>query len=345
MTKNQIIYTARIMIIDDEDHNVALLKDILASEGFSEVTGCQDPLQAVELFSVKNFDLVLLDIMMPNLNGFQVLEKFRLARPDHNIPIVVITALDHREVRLRALRGDGADFLTKPIDEDEVLARVINLLENRFLKKNLEKLVKERTADLEATKLEVLQRLGQAAEFKDNETGMHVKRMARYSALLAREVGWDEGACEMLLQAAPMHDIGKIGTPDRVLLKPGKLDAEEWEEMKRHVDIGGKIFSNGKTPLIEMAREVVMNHHEKWDGSGYPEGKTGQDTPIAGRIVAVADVFDALTSQRPYKKAWTVDDALAELERCAGSHFDPELIPKFLKIVPEILAVMKRFIG
>lgn len=205
-------------------------------------------------------------------------------------------------------------------------------------------MVDYKSNELEKAKYEVVKRLSIAAEYRDNETGMHLKRMASYSMLLAKEIGWDERRCEMVLKSPPMHDIGKIGIPDYILLKPGKLNEKESAIMKTHPIIGGEILSNGTTSLIQMAKDVALNHHEKWDGSGYPYGKKGKEITLIGRIVAVADVFDALTSDRPYKKAWTVDETLSEMRSKANSHFDPHLISKFLGIIPEILKIKNEFL-
>jgi len=336
--------TSQILIVDDEIQNVELLRDILISNGFSNIASFQDPMEAVSFFEKHDFDLILLDIMMPGLNGLEILERFRELRPDHDTPVIVISALYDRDTQLQILRGDGSEYLTKPIDEEELLAKIENILKARYEKKNLEVLVDYKSNELEKAKYEVVKRLSIAAEYRDNETGMHLKRMASYSMLLAKEIGWDERRCEMVLKSAPMHDIGKIGIPDYILLKPGKLNEKESAIMKTHPIIGGKILSNGTTSLIQMAKDVALNHHEKWDGSGYPYGKKGKEITLIGRIVAVADVFDALTSDRSYKKAWTVDETLSEMRSMANSHFDPHLILKFLGIIPEILKIKNEFL-
>ncbi|MBF0379657.1 MAG: response regulator [Magnetococcales bacterium] len=332
-----------ILIIDDEHANIRLLEDILHSNGYSSLRCCQDPAEAIELFAQNDFSLVLLDIMMPAIDGFEVLKRFAKIKPLEEVQVLVITALNDREVRLRALREGAADFLTKPIDEEEVLVRVSNQAQSAYLKNHLQDLVLKGTKEVERTKLEVLERLGRAAEYRDNETGMHVQRMANFSAIIARECGLSGAQCNLLLQSAPMHDIGKIGIPDNILLKPGKLDRDEWQIMQTHTDIGNEILSGGDTELLKMARSVAACHHEKWDGSGYPLGLKGVDIPLIGRIVAVADVFDALTSSRPYKSAWSVENAVIELEKCAGTQFDPEIVDAFKRVLPQILEIKDRY--
>jgi putative two-component system response regulator len=232
----------------------------------------------------------------------------------------------------------------------EVLNRIRNMLEvrllhNRIREQNevLEQRVRERTAELNETRLEIIRRLGLAAEYRDNETGLHIIRMSLYSKQLALQSGLSATHAELILNASPMHDIGKLGIPDRVLLKPGRLDDEEWTVMKRHAQIGADILAGHHSELLQMAAEIALCHHEKWDGSGYPRQLQGTQIPLEARIVAVADVFDALTSNRPYKRAWTVDDALAEMQNVAGSHFDPRLVDNFLAILPQITNIMNRY--
>jgi putative two-component system response regulator len=343
LSNNKKFLNEPILIIDDELPNLRLLEDVLESHGYTQLNCCQDPIEGIKFFEQKDYSLVLLDLMMPGMNGFEVMEKFATIKPLKDIPVLVITALNDREIRLRALREGAVDFLTKPIDEEEVLARVSNLVQSSYLKNHLQDLVIQRSKEVEQTKLEVLERLGRAAEYRDNETGLHVQRMANYSAIIARECGWSGEECNLLLQSAPMHDIGKIGIPDGILLKPGKLDRDEWHTMQSHTSIGNEILSGGNTELLEMARSVASCHHEKWDGRGYPLGLKGKDIPLMGRIVAVADVFDALTSSRPYKDAWPVEKAVEELENCAGTHFDPDIIKAFKKVLPQILEIKERY--
>ncbi|MBT6514823.1 MAG: HD domain-containing protein, partial [Crocinitomicaceae bacterium] len=260
-----------------------------------------------------------------------------------DIPIIFITAKKETEDIVQGFKAGGVDYVPKPFQQEEICSRVRTHLELRELQKNLEQKVIERTKQLNDSRLEIVSRLGKAAEYKDNETGMHVVRMSQFSELLARELGKDEKYCELILNASPMHDIGKIGIPDRVLLKPGKLDHDEWEIMKSHTTMGEAILEGGESELMVMSRTIAITHQEKWDGSGYPKGLKGEEIPLEGRIVAIADVFDALTSIRPYKKAWTVEDAANLIEGESGKHFDPQLIPLFLKILPEIVKVKDQF--
>ena len=262
----------------------------------------------------------------------------------------MMTALNDPDVLLRALERGARDFLNKPFDRVEALTRIRNMIEVRLLHKRvrdanrvLEDTVQARTRELRDTRLEVIRRLGRAAEYRDNETGLHIVRMSVASAALGRAIGLSPAECDLILNAAPMHDIGKIGIPDRILLKPGPLDADEWVLMKRHPAIGAELLSGSTSELMQMAETIAHCHHEKWDGSGYPRGLAGEAIPLAARIVAVCDVFDALLSKRPYKKAWTVDQALEELDRRAGSHLDPILVVKFREILDEVLHIHARY--
>jgi putative two-component system response regulator len=260
---------------------------------------------------------------------------------------VVITANNDDETKIRSLALGALDFLAKPFNGVEVAARIKNILNVRLLhnrvnhqNKILDQKVRERTRELADTRLEVVQRLSRVAECRDNETGMHVIRMSRYSYLLAEAMGLSINQCELLQHASPMHDIGKIGIPDSILLKPGKLDALEWEIMKTHAEIGGQLLSDSDSSLIQMAERIARTHHEKWDGSGYPHGLKGEEIPMEGRIVAICDVFDALTSERPYKEKWPVEKAVRELKDNSGIHFDPVLVSKFIEILPQVLKVL-----
>lgn len=297
-----------------------------------------------------SFDLILLDICMPELDGFEVMELLKKDAGGDYLPILVLTALADNQTRIRALQSGAKDFVTKPFNRHEILNRVRNILEvrqlhNQLLEQNagLERQVRERTAELSETRLEIIQRLGYAAEHRDNETGLHIIRMSHFSALLARTAGLSGQEEEMILNASPMHDIGKLAIPDRILLKPGKLDREEWEIMKTHAKKGAEILEGHPSGLLKAAREIALCHHEKWDGSGYPNGLKEEEISIEVRIVAIADVFDALTSKRPYKESWPVEKAFAEIETCAGRHFDPKLAETFLTVKPEIQAIMERY--
>lgn len=347
---NLPVLQSSILIVDDNIANVELLEMMLDLAGYQNVISCTDSRQVNTLCRENRFDLLLLDIRMPYLDGFQVMEQLSQVTQDDYLPILVLTAQKDMETRIRALEAGAKDFVTKPFDRTEVLNRIKNMLEVRCLynertsaARRLETRVKERTKELQETRLEIIRRLGRAGEFRDNETGMHIIRMSKSCQLLGLAAGLGDAHAEMILQASPMHDVGKIGIPDRVLLKPGKLDAEEWKIMKQHPQIGADIIGTDGADLMKMASSIAVTHHEKWDGSGYPNGLKGTDIPIEGRITAISDVFDALTSERPYKKAWPVEKAVALLEDQTGKHFDPTLVPIFLSILPEVLNIGRQY--
>jgi len=344
------IVGSRILVVDDNLTNVVLLKKLLEGSGYTDVTGITDSREVKSLYEESPFDLVLLDIRMPHLDGFDVMEQLR--QIDSALPpnIMVLTAQTDQETKLKALDFGSRDFLHKPFDRLEVLTRIRNMIETHLLHKKmlmqndeLEQKVTERTKEIQETRLEVVRCLGRASEYKDNETGMHVIRMSKMSQVIAREAGMSEVDCELVLHASPMHDVGKIGIPDAVLLKPGKLDADEWEIMKRHAEMGVEILGDHPSPLMEMARQVAHTHHEKWDGSGYPRGLSGKDIPLVGRITALADVFDALTSERPYKEAWPVEKAVDLIKEQSGKHFDPELVEIFLKLIDKLCDIRDQY--
>lgn len=349
MLEEKTIKEAKILIVDDQPANVTLIEKMLDIDGYLNVISTTDPTQVEALYMEQNSDLILLDLNMPIMDGYQVLARVREVDPDYP-PIIVLTAQSDRESRIKALDLGARDFLAKPFDRVELMTRIRNMLEVRIMTKAmknqnmiLDGMVKERTQELNDTRLEVIRRLGRAAEYRDDMTGFHIIRMSRYSQLLAQAAGMSEAEAEVVLNASPMHDIGKIGIPDRVLLKPGKLDAEEWKIMQTHVDIGVEILSGSDSILMNMAAEIAQNHHEKWDGSGYPCGLAGEDIPLTGRVVAVADVFDALTTERPYKKAWPIEEAVEFLKEQSGKHFEPELIVCFIDILPDILQVREQY--
>jgi putative two-component system response regulator len=344
------IRDARILVVDDLELNIKLLENLLAEAGYRRVFSTTDSRQVAQLYRELSPDLVILDLHMPHRNGFQVMEDLREIEHDSYIPVLVLTGLPDHATRLRALESGARDFLSKPFEHVEALTRIRNMIEVRLLHNEvreqnriLEEKVRQRTQQLRETQLEIVRRLGRAAEYRDNVTGMHVIRMSHYCAELARAIGWDDEACEMLLHASPMHDIGKIGIPDRILLKEGKLTPEEWEVMKSHATIGAELLSGSTSPLMQMAMDIALSHHEKWDGSGYPNGLKGEEIPIVGRIVALCDVFDALTTERPYKPAWSVEEVIAEIDRQSGRHFDPNLVETFKSILPRILQIRERY--
>ncbi len=340
----------RILIVDDKPANLRLLDKMLRSQGYKGLVLVGDPREVIGLYQSARPDLILLDINMPHLDGYQVMEQLKELNDPLLPPIVILTAEYGKDSLLRALAAGARDFVAKPFDRNELLMRVRNLLDaqlaHRLLydqKAVLESMVQVRTEELKHSRLQVVQRLGMAAEYRDEETGNHILRMSHISALLARALGWNEADSELILHASPMHDIGKIGIPDAILLKPGKFEPPEWEIMKTHASIGGALLEGDDSDLMRMAREIALTHHEKWDGSGYPEGLVGEAIPQAGRIAALADAFDALTSERPYKKPWTIEDTVELIKENSGKHFDPQLVEVFLQELPEILAIRERF--
>ena len=345
-----IIKSQCILIVDDEQVNLKLLDKMLRSQGYTNLILVQDPREVLKRYGEQQTDLILLDINMPHLDGYQVMEQLKTLNDPLLSPIIILTAQHGRDYLLRALSAGARDFVTKPFDRNELLMRVQNLLDVQLAhrlvhdrKTVLEEMVRARTEELRSSQLEVVQRLGRAAEYRDEETGNHILRMSEICVLIARAIRWSETDCELLLNASPMHDIGKIGIPDAILLKPGKLELHEWEIMKTHASIGGSLLEGGDSNLMRMAQEIALTHHEKWDGSGYPKGLTGTTIPQAGRIAALADVFDALTSERPYKKAWTVEETVELIKKNSGKHFDPELVDVFMQELPEILKIRERF--
>jgi putative two-component system response regulator len=340
----------RILIVDDEPANLRLLDKILRGEGYAAPALVSDPREVAALYLELRPDLILLDLNMPRLDGYQVMEQLQALNDPLLPPIVILTATPGKDYLLRALACGARDFVAKPFDRTELLMRVRNLLDaqlaHRLLhdqKSVLEGMVRSRTEELRSTRLQVVQRLAMAAEYRDTETGNHILRMSHICALLAGAIGWSAADCELLLHASPMHDIGKLGIPDSILLKAGKLEPPEWEIMKTHAALGAKLLEGDDSDLMRMARDIALSHHEKWDGSGYPGGLAGEAIPLAGRIAALADAFDALTSVRPYKQAWTIDAAVDLIRENRGKHFDPELVSVFLRELPAIQAIRSRF--
>lgn len=327
-----------VQIVDDNDTNLMLFQQLALRTGTDvEVVTYADPLAALEFCRSTVPDMIVVDYMMPEMDGHQYVEAVRKLTGFRDVPIVMVTAAAERSVRQKALELGVTDFLAKPVDPAEAKVRFANLLalrrshlqlrdRNRWLADE----VRQATATIAAREQELILRLSKAAEFRDPETGAHIVRMARYSELIARRLGKDDEYCELMLKAAPMHDLGKLGIPDGILLKPGKLTDEEFAVMTKHPQIGYEILSGSDSSLIRFGAEIALTHHEKWDGSGYPNKLSGEAIPLSGRIVAVADVFDALTSERPYKAAWPLDKARKLLEDNSGSHFDPACVAAFL---------------
>ena len=323
---------ARILIVDDEPANNILLERILKRAGYSNVISAADSRQAVPLYSTFQPDIILLDLNMPHLDGFAVMAQLQgLVPAESYLPILVLTADTTSATKQRALASGAMDFLTKPFDQVEVQLRLANLLQTRFLSLHLEERVRERTEELEAARLETLQCLALAAELRDDDTAEHTQRVGEASAALAQALGLPEPEVELIRQAAPLHDLGKIGISDAVLLKPGKLTPEEFAYVKTHTQIGASLLAHGRSPAIQLGEMIARTHHERWDGSGYA-GLAGTEIPLVSRIVTVADVYDALTHQRPYKPAWPVEEAVAEILAQSGRQFDPDVVVAFLRI-------------
>ncbi len=341
---------SRILIVDDEPRNVALMARVLKNDGFQNIQGTSDPVNGCELYQKFRPNLVLLDLKMPQMDGFQVMSKLHEIAKDNALHVMVITALRDEDTCRKALKAGAEDVLAKPFIIDDFLARIHKMLE-LHLEADAEDealfsivdQVHSLSDTLDRTHLEFFQCLGRTAEFHDEETGYHVVRLSYYSAILGRAAGLSADDCHLLLRASPMHDIGKIAIPDHILFKPEKLDAYEWEIMKSHTVKGAEILSGDESDLIQMARQIALEHHEKWDGSGYPHGVKGEDISLAARIVAICDVFDALTTERCYKKAWTVAQAVQEIESQSGLHFDPWLVEKFKEILPKIIEIKEKF--
>ncbi len=350
----------QILVVDDEAPVRRMLEKLLEGEGF-EVAAAASGAEALTLANTCRFDTIILDIRMPGMDGIDLCARIRQIPLAEHVPVVFLTAVADRESQRRARLAGANDFLFKPLDDQVLLARVRTSVrasrrhdELETERDALRDRVEGRTLELRATVLqlehlsqssagETIERLARAAEFRDDETAAHLQRMSLYCELLATKHGLDEETCQMLRVAAPMHDVGKIGIPDTVLLKPGRLTSNEFEVMKQHAEIGFQILSGSTSPLMKLAASVARTHHEKWDGSGYPDRTSGEAIPVEGRIAAIADVFDALTSERPYKRAWPLDDAIELLDKGRGRHFDPTLVNLFLGSMDHVLAIRDRY--
>ncbi|KPM74688.1 MULTISPECIES: response regulator [Pseudoalteromonas] len=325
----QISERARILVVDDEPANLKVIREVLAND--YRLSFAKSGELALQLIENEPPKLILLDIMMPDMSGFEVCKVLKANPKTAHIPVIFVTALSHEQDESEGFALGAVDYITKPISPAIVRARVKNHLS----------LVQ--AEQLQLAHIDLIQRLGRAAEYKDTDTGEHIARMSRYSKVLALAYGMSEYEAEQLKQAAPMHDVGKIGIPDSVLLKPGRLNENEYEHMKQHALIGAKILENSTSPLLQLAHKLALEHHEKWDGTGYPYGLKGEEISIEGRIVTIADVFDALTSKRPYKKAWSVEEALDLLKDEAGKHFDPQLVDLFIGQIDSIIEIKNTY--
>jgi putative two-component system response regulator len=337
----RVFRNARILIVDDEPINVDLLRRLLERAGFSRLASTNDSREAVDLYTRFRPDLILLDLHMPHRDGLDIMDELNQIAEASYLPILMLTGDDTPEAKREALSRGAKDFLNKPFHSDEVLLRIGTLLETRFLylqiqsqNQILEAKVRDRTRELEAAQIEIIERLARAAEFRDDNTGQHTERVGQMAALLARQIGLSDTQVSLIRRAAPLHDVGKIGIPDSVLLKLGKLTAAEFELVKTHTTIGARILSGSRFTILRLAEEIAFNHHERWDGHGY-NGISGSEIPLGGRIVAIADVFDALTQQRPYRPAWPVSEAIAEIDRQRGRQFEPALVDAFLKVIEQ----------
>lgn len=336
----------RLMIVEDNRTNLLVLEGILQKFDHCEVEAFANPVEALDRLQTSRFDLVLVDYVMPEMDGRTFIARLR-ALPDYaHVPIVMITADGNRQTRIEAITAGATDFLNKPIDPVELKARIGNLLilrrQQRELARHADVLMAEvahATKSLVDQEEEIIARLSRALDYRDNQTGEHTSRVARVCRIIAEALGLPEPQCHMIFLAAPLHDIGKVAIPDAILLKPGRLTPDETEAMRKHVDIGADILADGASELVQVACRIAASHHERWDGTGYPNRLRGAEIPIEGRIVAVADVFDALCSPRPYKPAWSMAQSRAEIERCAGTQFDPDCVAAFDKRWPDIQLV------
>jgi len=340
---------AVILAVDDNVTNLALLEALLAKLPGVDCVAIDDPALALAWCEENRADLILLDYMMPVIDGLEFMRRLN-AISHEPAPVIMITADLDREVRYSALDLGARDFLNKPIDRAELTARIKNQMALIDAQRKLADRaawladeVAKATADIRQREKEAILRLSRAAEYRDPETGAHLLRMSNYSRLIATQMGLPVAEQALIYEASPMHDIGKVGIPDAILLKPGRLDEDEFEVMKRHANIGHEILRDSPAPLLQAAAAIALSHHEKFDGTGYPHGLSGESIPLHGRIVAVADVFDALTSERPYKRPWPIDKARGFLEEQAGGHFDPACVRAFLSVWDEVLAIHARY--
>ncbi len=319
-----------ILIVDDEPVNIEILVGILRPH--YKIYATREGAQAVEIARSRKPNLILLDIMMPGMDGYEVIQQLKSLDETRHIPVIFITAMADVANETRGFEYDAVDYIIKPVVPPIVLARVKTHL------------ALVRTEQLVSTQMQIINCIGHAAEYKDKETSLHVIRMSHYTRILAEAIGLEREACDLLFHAAAMHDVGKIGIPDRIMLKPTALSDDEWAEMHKHPKIGAEIIGQHDSELLMLAASVSLNHHEKWDGTGYPRGLKGEEIPLEGRIVAIADVFDALTTTRPYKEAWRVEQAADRIQRDAGSHFDPNLVEQFMQQMPKLLKVRAQWL-
>jgi putative two-component system response regulator len=324
-----------VLIVDDEPVNIEVLRGTLSDDYQLKVAiNGAIALKVAEIEPIP--DLILMDVMMPEMDGYTSCERLKANPLTRSIPVIFVTSRDETEDETRGFKAGAVDYLRKPIVPEIVKSRVRAQLALHSQRKELSRQVRERTVELNETRLEIIRRLGVAGELKDNETGQHVDRVSRYTGLIARKLGLDDETRELMEVIAPMHDIGKIGIPETIINKPGRLDEEERAVIETHPEIGARIIGDKEFKILAYAREVALSHHEKWDGSGYPGGLVGEEIPLIGRIVAITDVFDALSSPRPYKDAWPVEKVWALIEEESGRHFDPKIVRVFIDAADEV---------
>lgn len=326
----------RVLVVDDSSINLTVLKGVIGRIAACDVDGFADPLLALAACRAQVFDAVVVDYKMPGIDGISFVRELRADPRFQHVPIIMITADGDRALRLRAVEAGATDFLNKPVDPQELRVRVTNLLALRRAQVALAdraqwlgREVEKATSALLAREKEMIWRLARAIEYRDGGTGEHVSRVATIARIVAEELGLDARSCDEIYLAAPLHDVGKIGVPDAILNKPGRLSPDEMAIVRRHVKLGGEILCGGNSALLQAAERIALTHHEKWDGTGYPRGLAGEAIPVEGRIAAIADVFEALCTERPYKHAWTLDEARAEIVAQSGRHFDPACVAAF----------------
>lgn len=341
---------SKILIVDDNPSNVLLLEKMLNIYGYNNIKTLTDSRDVIELYIGYQPDILLLDLKMPYFDGFQILEQLNKIKEDDYLPVIIITAQNDKENCIKALKLGAKDFIGKPFDAAEVMMRIRNMLEIRLLhneiQKNnieLEHKIQQRTLELQNLQFELIHRLLRAAEFRHADTGDHVARIGEYAAYLGRLLGFSDKVCDILLHASMMHDLGKISIPDNILLKPDELTEDEWTLMKTHTTRGAELLSGSTSEIMQMAEKIALTHHEKWDGSGYPYGLKGDAIPIEGRITAICDVFDALLSDRPYKKAWDLQSTIIEIQSGRGVHFDPQLTDLFIRHIDSFIEIKETF--
>ena len=351
----------KILIVDDTPVNLKVIHAYLARDGYRQIETLDDSRKAMDVIFRMDPDLLILDLMMPHVSGLDILQSIRAIPRSRHLPVIVVTAAEERQMKTRSLELGVSDFLAKPVDGEDLILRVRNTLELKAYRDSLEEMVLQRTAELTMSREDIVHCLARAVEYRDNETGNHVIRVGQYVTMMADQLGMDGETCRMMGLASALHDMGKLGIPDAILLKPAALTSEERAQMNEHCEFGAKIctpnrdgqrsvitdhvvmgammLSNSSSPLLEMAGRIALTHHERWDGTGYPQGLDAEDIPIEGRITAVADVFDALSNKRPYKPAFPLDDCFAIIEKDAGSHFDPRVVEAFFARRDDVVAV------